>query len=64
MQVQATLSKTTDGRQSTWRFVQDDDGACFALRVAPAMKLISCKDMDDMRKLYRTYRDKYGFAKV
>ena len=61
MTIHATLSKTTDGRVSTWNFCELD-GMFFALR--GNNKIIACKDIDDMRRLYRAYRDKYGFTKV
>lgn len=61
MKVLASLSKTTDGRLATWDFCESR-GKYFALRVLPTAKVVSCKDRDDLRKLYKTYlTPKYGF---
>ena len=63
MKVHATVSKTTEGRTSTWRFCEVD-GTFFALR--GNNKVVPCKDMDDMRRLYKVYttNPKYGFKLV
>ena len=65
MQVRATVSKTTDGRVSTWKFCQDE-GKFFALRLTPSLKVVPCKDLDDLRRLYKVYttNPKYGFKLV
>ena len=62
MKVLATISKETKGRTSVWRFCEVDD-SYFALR--DNTKLIACKDLDDMRNLYKvmTTDKKYGFVK-
>ena len=63
MKVLATISKTTDGRVSTWRFCEVDN-TFFALR--GNNKVVACKDKADMRRLYKlmTSNKKYGFAPV
>ena len=65
MKVQATVSKTTDGRVSTWKFCSDE-GKFFALRLSPSLKVVPCKDLDDLRRLYKVYttNPKYGFQLV
>lgn len=60
MQVLASLSKTTEGRTSTWRFCQDGD-SFFALRIAPALKVLPANHRKDLRQLYDKYVS-YGFA--
>ena len=63
MQVLASLSKTTDGRESTWDFCESR-GKYFALRVLPVVKVVPCKDRKDLQALYKTYlTPKYGFKK-
>ena len=63
MKVLATIAKTTEGRQSTWRFCEVDN-TYFALR--DNNKVRACKDIADMRRLYKrmTTDKKYGFTKV
>ena len=63
MKVLATIQKTTDGRVSTWRFCEVDD-TFFALR--GNNKVVSCKDKEDMRRLYKrmTSKKQYGFMPV
>ena len=65
MKVLTSVSKTTEGRVSTWRFCQDGD-AFFAVRVSPSTKLVACKNIDDLRRLYKRYTTdkRYGFSKV
>lgn len=63
MNIVATLSKTTDGRTATWRFVTFDDGACAA--IGDNRKIIPCRDVDHMRTVYKRFTTpKYGFARV
>ena len=58
----ATVSKTTDGRTATWRFV-DIDGA-YAV-IGDNRKIIPCRDIDHMRSVYRKFAStKYGFTPV
>ena len=59
--VHATVSKTTDGRTATWRFV-DMDGTFAA--IGDNRKIIACRDIDHMRGVYRRYTAKYGFTPV
>lgn len=59
--VHATVSKTTDGRVATWRFV-DIDGSYAA--IGDNRKIIACRDIDHMRSVYRRYVGKYGFTPV
>ena len=63
MKVLATIAKITDGRQSTWRFCEVDGTYC---AIRDNSKLIRCRNIDDMRRLYKrmTTSEKYGFAKV
>lgn len=63
MQVLSTVTKTTQGRVSTWNFCQDGE-VFFALRTAPQLKVRSCADIEDLRNLYKTYITKYDFVKV
>lgn len=65
MHIYATVSKSSKGKDYTWHFCNEGD-QYFALRVAPEVKVLSCKDRDDLRTLFKTYlTDKrYGFAKV
>ena len=46
MHIFASVTKTTDGRESTWRFCQDGD-KYFALRVTPQVKVVACQSVDD-----------------
>ena len=62
MKVLSSLTKTTDGRVSTWHFCQDGE-AHFALRTSPKVKVLPANNVDDLRKLYSKYQD-YGFQKV
>ena len=56
----ATVSKTTDGRTATWRFV-DIDGD-YAV-IGDNRKIIPCRDINHMRDVYRTFAStKYGFT--
>ena len=60
--VHATLSKTTDGRTATWRFV-DMDGTYAA--IGDNRKIIPCGDVDQLRSVYRRFTGpKYGFTAV
>ena len=63
MQVLATVSKTTKGHTTTWRFCEVA-GTFFALR--DNNKVIACKSKEDMRSLYSqfTTNEKYGFTPV
>ena len=65
MHIFASVTKTTDGRESTWRFCQDGD-KYFALRVTPEVKVVACQSVNDLRGLYKKYvTDKrYGFTNV
>jgi len=65
MHIFASVTKTTDGRESTWRFCQDGD-KYFALRVTPEIKVVACQSVQDLRGLYKKYvTDKrYGFTHV
>jgi len=65
VKVLATVSKTTDGRVSSWKFCQDD-GKFFALRTLPTLKVTECKNLEDLRSLYKAYttNEKYGFTPV
>ena len=65
VKVHATVSKTTEGRTSTWRFCEED-GKYFALRTLPTVKVSPCKDLNDLRRLYVLYtkNPKYGFSRV
>lgn len=64
VKVLATCSKTTQGRTSTWHFCQDNS-SFFALRTTPKAKVLNCKDLDDLRTLYKKLTGKgYGFVKV
>lgn len=63
MKVLSTLTKTTEGRQSSWHFCEAE-GKFFALRVLPTLKTVSCKDRSDLVGLYNRYlTPKYGFRK-
>ena len=58
----ASVSKTTDGRTSVWRFVQMGDS--FAA-IGDNRKIIPCRDIDHMRTVYRRFvGPKYGFTPV
>ncbi len=59
--VHATVSKTTDGRVATWRFMEIDGE--FAA-IGNNRKIIACRDIDHMRGVYRRYTAKYGFTPV
>lgn len=59
--VHATVSKTTDGRVATWRFM-DIDGAFAA--IGDNRKIIACRDIEHMRSVYSRYTRKYGFTPV
>lgn len=59
--VYATVSKITDGRTATWRFM-DIDGSYAAIGDNRAIK--PCKSIDELRGLYRRYTTKYGFSPV
>ena len=60
--VHATLSKTTNGRTATWRFV-DMDGTFAA--IGDNRKIIPCGDIDQLRAVYRRFTGfKYGFQPV
>ena len=63
MRVLATVSKTTKGHTTTWRFCEVQ-GQYFALR--DNNKVIPCKDKTDLRRLYRLYTKspRYGFQLV
>ena len=63
MQVLATVSKTTKGHTTTWRFCEVA-GQFLALR--DNNKVIACKSKEDMRSLYTqfTTNKKYGFTPV
>ena len=63
MKVLSTLTKTTDGRVSTWNFCQDGE-VFFALRTTPHLKVRSCASRDDLRALYKKYMTQYEFVKV
>ena len=63
MNIVATLSKTTDDRTATWRFVTFDDGVCAA--IGDNRKIIPCRDIAHMRTVYKRFvSDKYGFTPV
>ena len=59
----ATLAKfsTNRGSEISWRFMQTEDGDCFALRHDG--KRWSYIDIDEMREGYRTMLS-WGFAPV
>ena len=57
----ARVTKTTDDRVATWRFV-DMDGEFAA--IGNNRKIIACRDIDHMRDVYRRYVNKYGFTPV
>lgn len=59
--VHATVSKTTDGRTATWRFI-DIDGKFAA--IGDNRKIIACDSIEHMRGVYRRYTAKYGFTPV
>lgn len=60
--IHATVSKSTDGRTATWRFVEMDGK--FAA-IGDNRKIIACHNIDHMRTVYRRFvSDKYGFAPV
>jgi hypothetical protein len=59
--VHAMVTKTTDGRTATWRFM-DLDGS-FAV-VGDNRKIIPCETIDHMRSVYQRYTSKYGFTAV
>lgn len=63
MQILATVSQTTKGHTTTWRFCEVD-GSFFALR--DNNKVIPCKSKDDLRNLYNTFTKnaKYNFTPV
>ena len=65
VKVLATVSKTTKGRVSSWKFCQDD-GKFFALRTLPTLKVTECTNLEDLRSLYKVYttNEKYGFKSV
>lgn len=63
MQILSTVSKVTKKGVFTWNFCQDGD-VYFALRTSPELKLRGCDDLDDLRKLYKTYITEYDFVKV
>ncbi len=64
VKVLAKVSKTTEGRTSTWSFCQEGDNF-FALRL-PQVKAKQCKDLEDLRSLYKVYTTNktYGFEPV
>ena len=58
----ARVTKTTDDRTATWRFV-DMDGAFAA--IGDNRKIIPCRDIDHMRSVYKRFTSpKYGFVHV
>ena len=59
--VHATVSKTTNGRIATWRFMEIDGE--FAA-IGNNRKIIACRDIEHMRSVYARYTRKYGFASV
>ena len=63
MKVLATISKTTKGHKSTWRFCEVD-GSYFALR--DNNKVRPCTSKDDLRSLFKTMTTdkRYGFSAV
>jgi predicted transcriptional regulator len=65
MKVLAQVAKTTEGRVSSWKFITDED-KFFALRVSPSVKVTPCKDLNDLRRLYKrlTTNPSYGFSPV
>ena len=65
VKVLAQVAKTTEGRLSSWKFCSDE-GKFFALRLSPSVKVTPCRDLDDLRRLYKrlTTESKYGFSPV
>ena len=62
MTVHATVTKTTDGRVATWRFVEFD--GTFAA-IGDNRKIIPCNNIDHMRTVYKRFvGPKYGFVPV
>ena len=62
MNVFSSLTKTTkNGGSVTWNFCEIH-GKFFALR--ENNKVVPVKDLDGLRTLYKTYRDKYGMTPV
>ena len=60
--VHASVSKITDGRTATWRFVEMD--GTFAA-IGDNRKIIACRDIAHMRTVYKRFvSDKYGFTPV
>ena len=62
MKVYSSLIKSTKtGGTVTWNFCEIH-GKFFALR--ENNKVVPVKDLDGLRTLYKTYRDKYGMTPV
>ena len=58
----ASITKTTDDRVATWRFVEMD--GTFAA-IGDNRKIIACRDIAHMRTVYaRFMTPKYGFTPV
>ena len=58
--VHASVSKITDGRTATWRFVEMD--GTFAA-IGDNRKIIACRDIAHMRTVYKRFTGpKYGFT--
>jgi hypothetical protein len=58
----ASITKTTDDRVATWRFVEMDGS--FAA-IGDNRKIIPCRDIAHMRTVYtRFLTPKYGFTPV
>ena len=60
--VHASVSKITDGRTATWRFVEMD--GTFAA-IGDNRKIIACRDIAHMRTVYKRFTGpKYGFTPI
>ena len=57
----ASVTKTTDGRVATWRFVEMD--GTFAA-IGDNRKIHGCNNIDELRSMYRRYVNRYGFRPV
>ena len=58
----ASITKTTDDRVATWRFVEMDGS--FAA-IGDNRKIIACRDIAHMRTVYKRFMTpKYGFTPV
>ena len=62
MKIYGSLSKSTkSGGKVIWNFCEVH-GKFFALR--ENNKVVPVKDLDGLRSIYKTYRDKYGMTPV